>query len=414
MDPLKDLEGLRSLAADLQKELRQNILPFWKKHAPDNEWGGFQGCISNDLKVYPRADKGLILNTRILWTFARAYERLADPGCLGLAQKACCYLLDHFLDPVYGGFYWALDFRGQVIDPRKQVYGQAFAIFSLAQHSVATGSPRSLAEALRTFCLLESKAADNASGGYFETCERDWQLAAEQRLSAVDLSEKKSTNTHLHLLEAYAVLLRACNSAHVRSRLQHLIELFLEKIITPDGRHFFMFFDESWTPKSEQISFGHEIEGSWLLCEAADVLGDDSLRKKVQAAAVRIAEAVLEEALGKDGALLYETGPHGSDENCCWWAQAEAVVGFTNAFQISGRAEFLTAAALCWGFIEKYIVDHESGEWFWKVTRKGEPDRSIYKVGPWKGPYHNSRMCLEMSERLRQILTGESPDTNWI
>jgi cellobiose epimerase len=401
-----ELDQTRQFAAALEKELHQNILPFWKEWAPDYEWGGFRGLIHNDLTVDPRAEKGLILNTRILWTFARAYERLADPACLDMARRACCYLLTHFLDPVHGGFYWVVDFRGQVADFRKQIYGQAFAIYSLAQYSRATGDQRSLAEALNLFSLLETKAADSTFGGYFETCEQDWELAAEQQLSAVDLCEKKSTNTHLHLLEAYSTLLRAWSSDHLRSRLRHLILLFLEKIITPDGHHFHLFFDESWAPKSQQISFGHEIEGSWLLCEAAEVLGEAGLKQEVDAAAVRIAEAVLQEAFGEDGALLYETGPQGRDDDCHWWPQAEAVVGFTNAFQITGKQVFLEAAQRCWEFTDKYLVDHQWGDWFWKVSRKGEPDRSIYKVGPWKGPYHNARMCLEMSERLHQIQAG--------
>jgi cellobiose epimerase len=410
MNPKMRAKEIRCFAAALEKELHQNILPFWKRHAPDHEWGGFRGRLDNDLAAHPRAHKGLILNTRILWTFARAYERLADPECLELAQRAHRYLFNHFFDTSHGGFYWVLDFRGQVVDSRKQVYGQAFAIYSLAQHCRATGDQLSLAEALNTFSLVEKNASDRACGGYFETCERDWQLAKEQRLSAADLSEKKSANTHLHLLEAYATLLRAWDSEQVRSRLRHLIELFLEKIIKPDGRHFCLFFDQDWTPKSRQVSYGHDIEGSWLLCEAADLLGDPRVKERVDAAAVRLAESVLEEALAEDGALRCEAGPDGVDDDCHWWPQAEAVVGFTNAFQISGRHDFLKAAERCWAFTDRFIVDHQWGDWFWKVSRKGEPDRSIYKVGPWKGPYHNSRMCFEMSERLNTIQDKLDPE----
>ena len=382
-------------------ELRSNILPFWLKYAIDHEFGGFRGQITNDLVVDPKADKGLILNARILWTFARAYSVYRENVYLATATRAYEYILRHFWDNEFGGMYWMVNYRGQPCDTKKKhVYGQAFTVYALAEYYLATHDGAALKRAIELFEIIEKRSHDPKFGGYFETYERDWSLAKDQRLSQVDLDEKKSMNTHLHMLEAYANLSRGWGDNGLRERVRELIEIFLHHIVNPKKHHFLLFFDEDWTPKSDVISFGHDIEGSWLLCEAAEIFGDSQLLKQVQNEAVRMAQAVYDEAVDRDGGLLYEA-KHGRIIDCDkhWWPQAEAVVGFLNAYQISGQEHFRTAAQQSWEFIEKHIVDHQHGEWFWKVSREGVPSNDKYKVDAWKCPYHNSRMCFEVMNR---------------
>ncbi len=221
------------------------------------------------------------------------------------------------------------------------------------------------------------------------------------------MDEKKSMNTHLHVLEAYATLLKAWDDEQLRGRLRELIRLFLDHVIDRKAHHFIMFFDEDWTPKSDHISYGHDIEGSWLLCEAAEILGDSALLREVQEEAVKMAQAVHDEAIDADGGLLYEANRTGMiDTDKHWWPQAEAVVGFLNAYELSGKEHFQTAAERAWDFIDKYIVDHKHGEWFWKVSREHVPSNDQYKVDPWKCPYHNSRMCFEVMARLDSANSG--------
>jgi mannobiose 2-epimerase len=392
---------MQELRRKAETELLSDILPFWLRYTIDDEFGGFRGQISNDLTIDPHAAKGLILNARILWTFSKAYSVYRSPVYLATARRAYDYLTRYFWDEEFGGVYWMLDYQGKPHDTKKRIYGQAFTVYSLAEYYHATQDADALAKALRMVRSIESSSHDGEHGGYFETYERDWTLAKDQRLSEVDMDEKKSMNTHLHIMEAYAALLHFHEDETVRLRLRELIELFLDHIIDPKTQHFIMFFDEAWRSRSNKISFGHDIEGSWLLFEAAEILGDAVLLERVREISVKMAQAIYEQALDPDGGLLYEGDPTGIiDDTKQWWPQAEAVVGFLNAYQLSGQQHFLDAAEKSWEFIEKHIVDHEHGEWFWLVSRAGVPGTEHYKVDPWKCPYHNSRACLEVVQRL--------------
>ncbi|MGD0831634.1 MAG: AGE family epimerase/isomerase [Terracidiphilus sp.] len=389
---------MQDLRQKVETELRSDILPFWLKYSIDDEFGGFRGQISNDLTIDPHAAKGLILNARILWTFSKAFTVYRDPLYLATARRAYEYLDRYFWDHDFGGVYWMLDYLGRPHDTKKRIYGQAFTVYALAEYYHASGDPDALAKALRMVESIESSSHDDVHNGYFETYERDWALAKDQRLSAVDMDEKKSMNTHLHLMEAYATLLRFHEDETVRRRLRELIEIFLDHIIDPATNHFILFFDEEWHPRSNKISFGHTIEGSWLLCEAAEVLGNAGLLKRVREVSVKMAQAVFEQGLDQDGGLLYELNPTDTDKH--WWPQAEAVVGFLNAYQLTGQTHFLAASENSWAFIDKFIVDHLHGEWFWRVSKSGVPSAEEYKVDPWKCPYHNGRACIEVMQRL--------------
>ena len=393
--------AISEFRTQIESEWRENIAPFWSRYAPDEGHGGFRGWITNDLQVDEQAEKGIILNARILWTFSRAYRLYHDDASEDLAKRAYEYLAEHFVDPQAGGVYWTVDYSGKPADKKKRVYAQAFALYGLTEFFAATGFRAALDLAFELFYLLESYCRDREYDGYFETFERDWTLAGDQRLSEVDQDDKKSMNAHLHVLEAYAALAEATGNAQVKERLRAVIEIFLTRIIHARGSHLQMFFDEKWQSKSDHVSFGHDIEASWLLCEAAAVLEDADLSTRVKTAALKLAQAVYEKALDVDGSVLYEADTSGIiDDDKHWWTQTEAVVGFVNAYQLSGQEGFLNAALRVWQFINRHIVDKEHGEWFWKTSKAGVPSLDMPKLSQWKCPYHNGRMCFEISRRL--------------
>jgi cellobiose epimerase len=402
-------EALREMSDAIRKELFENILPFWMNRTPDEKHGGFYGGISNDLIVNEHAPKSLIVNARILWTFSAVQHFSPDPGFLKTARRAYDYLLHHFWDLLYGGAYWMLDHEGKAVDMKKKSYGQAFLVYALAEFHRATGDPLAKEKAMQLFGLIEDKAYDRANTGYLESFERNWSPANDLRLSEKDLNEAKSMNTHLHLMEAYANLCGISKDPLLRERLGQLLMNFRDHIIDRRADRLVCFFNKTWEPRSGLISFGHDIEASWLLCEAAEIFGDPQLEGEIRAIALRMAEAVIAGGRDGDGSILYEadeTGIIDSDKH--FWVQAEGVVGFLNAYRLSGDAKFLEASRLCWEFIRNHLIDATYGDWYYRTDRAGKPYLEVPKVSEWKCPYHSSRMCLETLRRLEKIIKGDA------
>ena len=401
-----ELKGFSQRVSD---QLFGHILPFWCGPALDHEQGGWMGWLSNDLKPDRTQPKGLIVNSRILWAFSAVHQARPDALFKQMAGRAFDFVMNHFWDAQLGGAFWRLDDTGRVLDDSKKIYGQAFYIYALAEYHRAFGVPVALARAIDLFELIERHAHDWKHSGYLEVRQRNWSEAdADARLSDKDMNEKKSMNNHLHLLEAYTNLYRVWKDQRVEQRLRELIALFEQRILDPRTLHLHHFFNEQWQVRSDTYTFGHDIEGTWLLCEAAEVLGDAALLKRVPAVALRMAEVTLREGIDADGALRYE-GKGGKiiDAGKECWPQAEAVIGFLNAFQLSGDEKYLNASLRAWDFIENHLVDRVHGEWFWRITPEGRVDPTLPKVSEWKGPYHGSRACLETLHRLRAISAGK-------
>lgn len=394
------------LADRVRSELIGNILPFWSDIAVDHERGGIHGEVRDDLSVDDSVPRTAVVCARVLWAFAASARVLGDPHHLATANLAYDYLLAHFVDPVHGGLFWSVDAEGAVIDDRKQVYAQAFAVYALAEYARASGLSAPLQIAADVVRLIERHGSDPLHGGYIEACARDWGAIADMRLSPKDLNAPKSMNTLLHVMEAYTAYVETTGDGAMRGRLSSLVTTILDHVVDTDAGCFRLFFDLEWTPLAATVSYGHDIEGAWLLVAAATAVGDPVLLRRAEAAALSMADAVHQHGRDPDGAILYEFEPGDGvrdpriDTDSHWWAQAEGAVGFLDAYRISGDERFLNASHACWQFIEDHHIDRVNGDWFKVLDGKRRPRAEYPKVGSWECPYHHVRACLELIQRL--------------
>ena len=396
----------KSMREEILRELTENILPFWQSRMRDPK-GGFFGAADCDGIVDKEAPRAAVVNARILWTFATA-TRVLGANYGATADWAFDDLRTRFMDGEHGGLYWLVDAEGRPLSDRKQIYAQAFAIYAFSEYARATGNREALGLAIDLFRLIEKHAADRERGGYIEALDRTWGPLADMRLSDKDLNSPKSMNTHLHIMEAYTNLLRIWRDPALVARQSELIAVTLDRIVDSRAGHFKLFFDMDWRSLNDHVSYGHDIEGSWLLVEAAEVLGDEALLVRARQAAVLMAERTLAEGRDRDGSLHYEAHGDGRliDGDKHWWPQAEALVGFQNAWEMTGNLAFRDAVRDVWTFIRDRVADRVHGEWHAKLTPDGRPytaeeDADACLAGPWKCPYHNARACFEMLGRLK-------------
>jgi len=392
----------KKLKQEMREVLEYNILRFWIDRMPDKVNGGFYGRIDNNNILHADAEKGAILNARILWTFSAAYRVLHKPIYLEMASRAMRYFIDHFIDAEYGGVYWSLDCKGRPLNVKKQFYAIGFAIYGLSEYARATNDKEALEQAVQLYHCIEEHALDHKNNGYIEAMTRDWQPIADMRLSEHDANYPKSQNTHLHIIEPYANLYRIWPSVELEKSLRNIITIFTDRILNPQTRHLDLFFNMDWTRGAGQLeSYGHDIECSWLMHEAALVLGDKDIIHKVEPIVQMVAKAS-EKGILSNGAMIHEANLDTGhiDDELHWWVQAEAVVGFVNLYQHFDDKSALNKAFRCWQYIKDNLIDYKNGEWYWSRYRNGSLNTVDDKAGFWKCPYHNGRMCLEIIERI--------------
>ena len=396
-----ELFAVQALASQAKKELTENILPYWTSKMC-NPAGGFYGRISGNEETDLSAPVGNIMTARLLWTFSSAYRLFKDSaeaeGYLAMATRAKDLIISRFYDPEYGGTYWSLNPDGTPLDTKKQIYAIAFTIYGLAELNRATGDAKALEYAIKLFNSIEDHSFDTEKDGYFEAFTRTWDTIEDMRLSDKDANESKTMNTHLHVLEAYTCLYRVWKNSRLEERLRGLIGIFEKHILGPDG-HLRLFFDDDWNSGYDIVSYGHDIEASWLIHEAALVLGDEAVIGRIEKLVPAIAAAA-GEGFSPEGGMIYEMNAEETDRDRHWWVQAETVVGYLNLWDHFGTQEGLENALTCWDFIKANLIDRENGEWFWSLREDGTVNRDDDKAGFWKCPYHNGRMCMEIIERV--------------
>ncbi|PWD99528.1 N-acyl-D-glucosamine 2-epimerase [Marinilabilia rubra] len=392
------------LIDDLNKELK-GILDFWIRHTIDEQFGGFAGEVDASGNRVAKVDKGLVLNARILWSFSAAYNHLKDPKYLEWAHRAYDYLVNNFWDQENGGLFWAVDYEGKVSDDRKQIYGQGFGIYGFSEYYRATGKKESLEYAAELFELIEKYSYDARQGGYLEALSVNWEPMEDMRLSLKDANSPKSMNTHLHILEPYSNLYRVWPEEALKDRMKSLVRVFLDKILNTETGHFHLFFDMDWSVQSNTVSYGHDIEGAWLINEAAELVGDEVLLKEAQQKTLKMVDVFMKEGIADDSSVWYEkdldTGHLDTDRH--WWVQGEALVGLLDAYGHSGKQACFGLLVKIWSYIKNHVIDHDKGEWHELVKDDGLPYGNQVKAGFWKCPYHNTRALIECIQRIQEV-----------
>lgn len=394
------MSKLKELKSELLVEL-DSILKYWSKNTIDNQNGGFIGQIDFNDHLIANAEKGSVLNARILWSFSASYQVTKNEEHKKLATRAFEFLSKYFYDVEFGGLFWSINADKTPKDTKNQIYALAFAIYGLTEYYVISKEEKALEMAINLYLQIQRHSYDPVNGGYLEAFTREWKPIADLRLSDKDANEKKTMNTHLHIVEAYANLFKVWKDKKLQNVIVELLATIEERFINTETGHLRLFFNEEWIEKPDVISYGHDIEAAWLLLQCAEISEDKTLIANYKKHAIQMAE-VTQEGLDTDGGLWYELDPKNNEliAEKHWWVQAEALIGFYNAYQLTGNEKYLDLVLKNWDFIKKYILDQKNGEWFWGVNG----DYSLIekdKAGFWKCPYHNSRACLELILRIK-------------
>lgn len=394
--------SLHQYKSELSGELI-SVLQWWMNHTVDKELGGFYGSVDNNNDPLKSAPRGVVLNSRILWTFSAGFHYSKDPEYLRIAQRAFQYIIQHFTDQESGGVYWSVDQHGKMLEGKKQIYGLAFCIYGMSEYYKAAQDEKALTFSKELYELIEKYSRDKKTGGYMEAFSRDWQPISDLRLSEKDSNEKITANTHLHIVEAYANLYQVWPDDELRKRIDALLKIFADYFIRRDNYHLNLFMDENRVVRSSLVSYGHDIEAAWLLLRCAEILGNEDYIKVYREMAIKMTDAA-SEALDTDGGLWYEyeaDKDHWIKEKHSW-PQAEAMIGFMNAWQISGNEKYLQHSLNSWEFIKNSIKDPVNGEWFWGVDENNMVMENKEKAGFWKCSYHSTRAFLEIINRIEQ------------
>ena len=379
---------------EVRKELTDRIIPFWRG-LRDDERGGYIGLVGFDLVRRPEAVRGCILNSRILWFFSEAYMLLEDPELLNEADHAYEMLL-RMIDKEHGGVYWSVYPSGEVADGTKHTYNQAFAIYALSAYYRAGKNPDALRLAEQLFDIVQTKCFDGK--GYLEAFTSDWRPESNEKLSENGVEAGRTMNTLLHVLEGYTGLYEASRREDVRRCLYFIIDVFEKKIYNRKKCRQEVFFDLDYNTLIDLHSFGHDIETSWLMDHTLRVLGDAAFTERIRPLLLAMTDRTYRDAFTENG-FCNESENGVVNKKRIWWVQAEALLGFFNAYQLTGDEKYRSAAISQWKYIRDVICDpREGSEWFWSVDENGRPDGQPI-VEPWKCPYHNGRMCMEIIKR---------------
>lgn len=393
----EEIRGKAKMVEELKEEFFGHVIPYWMDKV-DPEYGGYYGQMDYQLNLNKKADKGCILNSRILWFFSNLYEMFGEAQYLECAKIAYDFLREKFLDREYGGVYWMVTYDGKPSDDSKHSYNHSFAIYALSSYYIASGDRDALNLAYQLFDIVETRMRDE--DGYLEAFSRDFTPASNEKLSENGVMATRTMNTILHLMEAYTELYRADQAEHVKDTIHGILDIFRDRIYNPEKERLEVFFDADYNSLIDLHSYGHDIEAAWLIDRTVQVLGDEGSKHDLGDITKSLTKKIYDVAF--DGNSLPAECENGKVLGLrIWWVECEAMVGFMNGYQKDEeRAEYKEAVEKIWGFIREHIVDRREGsEWYYEVDSENVPTSTQPILDAWKCPYHNGRMFMEILRR---------------
>lgn len=390
---------METFLREIEVHLKEKLIPFWEA-LKDEKYGGYIGYMDHNLEKDRTYEKGCILNSRILWFFSNAYKLLGQENLKNDARHAYLFLKEHCLDKEYGGVFWSVTYDGKPLDTTKHTYNQAFAVYALSSYYDAVGDKEALKLAGGLQKIIEEKCRD--TGGYLEAFDREFLPASNEKLSENGVMAGRTMNTLLHVFEAYTEYYRVCKDEQTAEYLKFMLDLIDKKIYNRKLRRQEVFFDMEWNSLIDLHSYGHDIETAWLVDRGLEILGDEAYINRFTPITEALTEHIYERAY-RESSLLNEAENGVDDTTRIWWVQAEAVVGFLNGFLKQKDEKYLDAVYDIWNYIKTYMVDpREGSEWFWSLDKNKIPSKKPI-VEPWKCPYHNGRMCMEIMKRWKSV-----------
>jgi mannose/cellobiose epimerase-like protein (N-acyl-D-glucosamine 2-epimerase family) len=416
-------ETIIACREEIRAHLESELLPFWLDRCRDEENGGFITHFDKDGNDTGEDEKSLIAQSRTVYTMSSAHRAGYGNGqCAEFARHGVDFLINNMWDTEHGGFYWIADRKGNVTDDKKIVYGLSFAIYSLSEYTLATGDPRGIEYAEKTFDLLQKYCADTMYGGYFEMFERNWDL----RGPGPEGGDRKTLDVHMHLMEAFTALYECSGKSIHRRKLLEDIDLLEKRILHPQYATGIPQFTPDWNV-APQIKFetvwgwdrfeaggvkanaedntsaGHNVECAWLMLHALDVMGLDMGEHR--GIVLKQLDHALQNGIDNKHGGVYVEGPHAggvSDMEKEFWQQAEVMIGMLEACLRFDPAKYWPAYENVHRFVFDKGINHPVGEWWPLLTREGEPIWT-YMSHSWKVNYHSVRSMVQCIKRLDEL-----------
>ena len=374
---------------EFYNHLTGDLIPFWN-NLYDSEYGGFYGSADSDNNINKTSPKSAVLQTRILWFYSSCYKALKDKNLFEYASRQFDFIIKYMIDENDGGIFWDVEYDGKVKDRQKHTYALAFALYSISAYYSVSKNKSAFDAAQRLFNLIERDYKDEY--GYTEVFSLDKSVKGSAR----------TMNTLLHIIEAYTEYHAAVNTAESRKALEYSLDLVRTKAYNDDLCRIECNFDEFMNPVGDVLSYGHDIEASWIVYRACEILGNDEILSDLSPKLDKLTQNVISKGFvdnGRNG-IYYECKNNIDNTYRSWWVMSEAIVALVHRYNLYKDKQSIYLAENVWDYVKKYFISPH-GEWHTQVDEKGEAIKSRSGLcGAWKCPYHNGRMCLELMEML--------------